>query len=192
MATADVVEDEAVEGVRQAREGDCLELQVETANDRVLAAPLDAVPVTDAYAVQAPAGPRLLVTRQDHPRGGFQIRVFAVGAESLSELVDDGRNPVVPFVATDTTPPTPVSAQCTDRGVRVLQAFAPGPPEDASDLSTGDNEVWRVNATTYDVTEAGASAGDIRRVGTSETLRDLREDVPEVTGNAMFEDCRVR
>ena len=61
-------------------------------------------PVTSAFAV-APSWSdgQLLVTRAEHPRGGYQLRIYAVDGESLTELTVDGQ-PLVPFVATDVAP----------------------------------------------------------------------------------------
>ena len=46
----------------------------------------------------------LLALRAEHPRGGFQVQVYAFD-DTLGEVTADGQ-PVVPFVATDTTAAT--------------------------------------------------------------------------------------
>ena len=50
----------------------------------------------------------------EHPRGGYQLRVYAADGEALTELEVDGQ-PLVPFVATDVAG-APVSVDCGDEG----------------------------------------------------------------------------
>jgi hypothetical protein len=77
--------------------------------------PADEPPVTSAFAI-APswADGQLLVTRSEHPRGGYQLRIFTLDGDDLTELTVDGQ-PLVPFVATDTSQPATTVA-CSDDG----------------------------------------------------------------------------
>src|SRR6188472_3726065 len=63
----------------------------------------------------------LLALRAEHPRGGFQVQVYAFD-DSLGEVTADGQ-PVVPFVATDTTGGY-LSVTCADGELVVRQAVA--------------------------------------------------------------------
>ena len=67
----------------------------------------------------------LLALRAEHPRGGFQVQVYAFD-DSLGEVTADGQ-PVVPFVATDTTGGY-LSVTCADGALVVRQAVAHEPP----------------------------------------------------------------
>ncbi len=85
----------------------------------------------------------LLVTRQDHPRGGYQLRVYAVGPGGLVELKDGGQ-PLVPFVATDTRPISS-TVDCHGGSIVVKQAVAkPGGR-------------WAIERTTYAVNGTAAT-----------------------------------
>ena len=71
--------------------GECADTLFARPERLPLLRPRDGPPVTSAFAVALP-GPdgQLLVTRADHPRGGFQLRVYAAGRRELAELEVDG------------------------------------------------------------------------------------------------------
>ncbi len=75
--------------------------------------------VTSAFAIAPPGrDSQLLVTRAEHPRGGYQLRVYAADGDALTELTVDGQ-PLVPFVATD-VPLGQARVDCTDDGFIVV------------------------------------------------------------------------
>ena len=75
--------------------------------------------MTDTFRIDVPglSGP-LVVTRQDHPRGGYQVRVFGADGTAFKELQVDGR-PLVPFIATD------VQEQCASLDSAVAKRGSP-------------------------------------------------------------------
>ncbi len=100
---------------------------------------------------------QLLVTRADHPRGGFQLRIYAAAPDQLEELEPDGRA-LLPFVATDVQE-HPWSIDCSDDGLVVTEAVAHEPP--------GVAAAWDIKQTTYAVdggtVTAGPTEGDRRQ-----------------------------
>jgi hypothetical protein len=100
--------------------GKCGDLLFAELGTGYVATPLsaDEPPVGSAFAI-APTWSegQLLVTRADHPRGGYQLRVYTVDGETLTELTVDG-NPPVPFVATDVTQGQ-ARVDCSDEGIVV-------------------------------------------------------------------------
>src|SRR3954469_11192662 len=57
----------------------------------------DEPPVTSSFAVDLKGHEgQLFVTKADHPRGGYQLRVYAAASGQLAELEKDGQ-PLVPF-----------------------------------------------------------------------------------------------
>src|SRR5690606_1417651 len=64
----------------------------------------------------------VVLTREDHARGGYQLHLYVDLGDGPRELTDVHHNPVIPFVATDTSPATPVSADCTKDGFAVTEA----------------------------------------------------------------------
>lgn len=140
------------------------------------------VPVTEAFAAQVPRGPRLLVTRQDVARGGYQLRVFAHVERGLEEVLDTGGNPLVPFVATDTSPPTPVALEC-EPGRLVLTEVVPGPSVEAG---------WEVRRRTFAVGEDGAALEEQTDLSPATAPGEqLLRRHPELRGNPVLEDCRA-
>jgi len=122
----------------------------------------------------------LLVTRDEHPRGGLRTRVYVGG--SATELTDPAGNPVVPFVATDTRPTSHVSVACVPGGLEVDVATPTVP--------SGVLVAWDIDRTTYRVDTAGAHVAGRERVGTSVPERTLRQDWPELARDRMFVGCR--
>ncbi|MBV9830773.1 MAG: hypothetical protein JOZ82_04200 [Marmoricola sp.] len=117
----------------------------------------------------------LLVTRQDHPRGGYQVRVFAVGPDGLVEL-KDGDQPLVPFVATDTRP-IPYTVDCRGGAIIVDQAVA----------KAGGR--WDIERTTYAVHGTTATKAGSQVV--ARTLSPAQADTRMTVGGAVFPSCRA-
>jgi hypothetical protein len=116
----------------------------------------------------------LLVTQQDHPRGGYQLHVFANGPDGLVEL-KNGDQPLVPFVATDTRP-IPYTVDCAKGSIIVDQAVAkPG-------------GTWDLRESTYSV-QGVTSASTASKV-VAGRLSPKRIDQLMPVGKAVFPSCR--
>jgi hypothetical protein len=116
----------------------------------------------------------LLVTRQDHPRGGYQLHVFAKGPDGLVELTDAGK-PLVPFVATDTRP-IPYTVDCHGDAIVVSEAVAK------------PSGTWDLSRTTYTV--AGSTATKSGQAVAAAGLSPKRIDQLMPVGKAVFPSCR--
>ncbi len=144
--------------------------------------PVDEPPVSSAFAVALPGRVgQLVVTRQDHPRGGFQTRVFALDADGLAQLEADGR-PLVPFVATDVQE-HPVSIDCGENLITVTEAVAHEPP--------GVMFAWDVKQTAYALQGVTVTAGPTREIADNVLPSQLKRRHPELARNAVFPSCRV-
>jgi hypothetical protein len=122
-----------------------------------------------------------VLTRQDHARGGYQLHLYVDLGGGPRELTDVHHNPVIPFVATDTSPATPVSADCTGDGFAVTEADPTTP--------RGVLFAWDVHRTSYQVD--GDRAVPLERVELHKSIPDatLRADSPELFSRAMFTHC---
>jgi len=130
IATVDLDGDGKGEAIKLTKSGGrCATLLFAKLGDRYVGTQLqqDQPPVSAAYGVNVPGHQgALLVTREDHPRGGFQLRLYAESNdEKLTELEVDGRS-LVPFVVLDVQE-HPLSVDCTKRGVVVTEAVAHEP-----------------------------------------------------------------
>ncbi|WP_123389937.1 hypothetical protein [Nocardioides aurantiacus] len=151
--------------------------------DGFLVAPVDdGLPVTAGFGVRLTGTDAdLLVTEQQHPRGGTRTRVYAAADGALAELVDPDGNPVVPFVATD-TPPAPVSVTCTGDGIAVTEAVAHEP--------AGVMFTWDVRRTTYAVTAGRAERTGSEEIADNVLPGQLRKRFPELARAEVLADCR--
>lgn len=122
----------------------------------------------------------LVLARQVHPRGGFQVHLLALSGRQLAELTTDRHAPVVPFVALDTE--APLSAGCARGAVTVTEARPTEPP--------GVMFAWDVFTTSYAVHGATVTAGPTRKVRTSVPDRELKRQRPDLFRHAMFAGCR--
>jgi hypothetical protein len=145
-------------------------------------APSTQVEGTRVAEVHVPGSAESLVlSRDDRGRGGYQLHLYAAPAGGFHEMTDVHHNPVIPFVATDTTPGTPVSADCTKDGFAVTVAQPTHP--------SGVMFAWDVWRTSYAV--SGDQAVPLRqeKVGTSVPDEQLRKDRPELFSRTMFAHC---
>jgi hypothetical protein len=136
----------------------------------------DATPVTSVFGVSLEGRKgHLVVTRQDNPRGGYQLHVFVLDGAKLSEL-QDGAQPLVPFVATDVRP---ISATVDCRGgtIVVNQAVA------------GAGGTWDVRRTTYAVDGNTATKSGSTVVASKVTPKKVDQLMP--AGSAVFPSCRA-
>ena len=122
-----------------------------------------------------------MVTRQDHPRGGFQTRVFAVAGDGLAQLEVEGR-PLVPFVATDVQE-HPVSIDCGDNLVTVTEAVAHEP--------AGVMFAWDIKQTTYALQGVTVTKEPTTEIADNVLPAQLKQRYPELEKNAVFPSCRV-
>jgi hypothetical protein len=132
--------------------------------------------------VDVPGSDRpVVLTREDHPRGGYQLHLYVELPGGPHELTDVHHNPVIPFVATDTRPGTPVSADCTKDGFAVTEAQPTKP--------AGVMFAWDVHRTSYSV--SGDQAVPLREVTLATSVPDeqLRRDMPELFSRSMFTHC---
>lgn len=140
-------------------------------------------PVRSAYAVQVPgATGQLVVTRSEHPRGGYQLRVYAPSGSRLVEL-RRGTEPLVPFVATDVQE-QPLSIDCRAGGFVVTQAVAHEPH--------GVIFAWDVRRTTYDLADdATLTAGPEKEIKDNVLPAQLTKEWPDLVGHTAFASCRT-
>ena len=117
----------------------------------------------------------LLALRAEHPRGGFQVQVYAFD-DALGEVTAAGQ-PVVPFVATDTTD-SYLSVTCADGALVVRQAVAHEPP--------GIVFAWDVRETRYAVDGLRATRGATREVADNVLDPQLGKEFPDVKHRRMF------
>jgi len=138
-------------------------------------------PVSSAFAVALPGQKsQLVVTKADHPRGGYQLRVYAAGTDKLVELLVDG-NPL-PFVATDVQE-NPWSIDCSSDGLVFTQAVAHEP--------AGIAPAWDIKQTTYAVDGTEVTAGPTKEIADNVLPQDLEAKYPDLVKHSAFESCRA-
>jgi hypothetical protein len=131
-------------------------------------------PITAAFGVTLTGHHgQLLVTQQNHPRGGYQLHVYALADKKLVELQDRG-NPLVPFVATDTRPIS-YAVNCEGGSIVVSQAVAK------------TNGRWDLRRTTFTVAGGTATKSDSGLVAGNLSARQADQLLP--AGAAVFPSC---
>lgn len=185
IATADLDGDGEGDVVKlTAMGGDCPNMIFARLADRYLSSPLPSgePPLTSAFGVEVPGREgHLLVTRQDHPRGGFQLRVHAAGDGTLVELETDGHS-LVPFVALDVQE-HPLSIDCTDGGVVVTEAVAHEP--------AGGMFAWDIKRTSYALEGTEITPGETVEIADNVLPNQLGAKYPELVRHAAFKSCRT-
>ncbi len=138
--------------------------------------------VREAFGVDLPGRQgSLLVTRQDHPRGGFQLRVFGLADNELTELeVDNGS--LVPFVALDVRE-HPWSIDCADGGVVFTEAVTHQP--------AGVTFAWDIRRTTYAVDGNEVKAGPTSEIADKVRQKQLTRKYPDLVRHIAFTSCRA-
>jgi hypothetical protein len=167
-----------------AADGDCANLLFAKVGERYVTTrvPVGEPVLAKAFAVDVPGHEgALLVTRQVHPRGGFQLRVYAAGKDDLVELKVDGHS-LVPFVALDVQE-HPLSIDCTDGGVVVTEAVAHEPH--------GVAFAWDIKRTSYTVDGTGVTAGETEEVADNVLPAQLEAKYPDLVKHTAFESCRA-
>ena len=185
ISTADLDGDGKREAVKlTAPDGDCANLLFAKVGAGFVHAqmPVGGPPLSKAFAVEVPGREgALLVTRQDHPRGGFQLRLYAAGPDGLVELKTDG-HPIVPFVALDVQE-HPLSVDCADGGVVLTEAVAHKPP--------GVNFAWDIHRTTYAVQDGEVTAGATEEIADNVLPAHLKAKYPDLVDYSAFKSCRA-
>jgi hypothetical protein len=185
VTTADLDGDGKRDAVKlTAPDGDCASLLFAELGEGFVHAqlPVGEPPLSKAFAVEVPGREgALLVTRQNHPRGGFQLRLYAAGQDGLVELKTDG-HPLVPFVALDVQE-HPLSIDCSDGGVVLTEAVAHKPP--------GVLATWDIQRTTYAVEGSAVTAGKTREIADNVLPGQLKTKYPELVGYDAFKGCRA-
>lgn len=123
----------------------------------------------------------VVMLTQQHPRGGFQARLYGYADGKLAELTV-GDNPVFPFVATD-APSDPLAATCVDGGFAVTQARAHTP--------IGVVPAWDVYRTTYKVAGNAVTKGATTEIADNVLEKDFQATYADLVDHALFESCRV-
>jgi hypothetical protein len=138
-------------------------------------------PVSTAFAVDPGSGSQLVVTRADHPRGGYQLRVYAAGTDKLVELTSGGQ-PLLPFVATDVQE-HPWSIDCSQDGLVFTEAVAHQP--------VGIVPAWDIEQTTYSLNGTTVTKDATTEVADNVLQQDLAAKYPDLVQHSSFESCRV-
>ncbi len=184
MATVDVDGDGRADAVRlTGADNDCPNVLFAKVAGGYLSAqlPVGAPLVTSVVGVDLEGRDgALVVTRQDHPRGGFQLRVFATGPDGLAELKSEGQ-PLVPFVATDVRE-QPLSVDCQGARVVVTEATAHSP--------AGVVPAWDVRQTAYSIDGSEVTNADVKEIADNVLDKQLGKRYPALTKYAVFPSCR--
>ncbi len=176
-AKVDLDGDGKPEDVHASATGKCPgAVATEIGGDMVSAPIEDQTPVTSLFGVSLDGRKgQLAVTRQDQPRGGYQLRVYALDGKQLTEL-KDGDQPLVPFVATDVRPIS-ATVDCRDGDIVVTQAVA------------GSGGTWDVRRTTYTVDGGTATKSGTTVAASNVTPKQVDRLMP--AGAAVFPSCRA-
>jgi hypothetical protein len=185
LATVDLDGDGQGEAVRlTASQGRCANLLFAKLGDRYVTAqaPAGQPALSTAYGVEVPGHQgELLVTREDHPRGGFQLRLYAAGdGDELTELKVDGQA-LVPFVALDVQE-HPLSVDCTDGGVVVTEAVPHEPP--------GVAFAWDIKRTSYAIDGTKVTPGPTEEIADNVLPAQLKAKYPDLVRYSAFKSCR--
>jgi hypothetical protein len=183
IATVDLDGDGTDDAVRMtAPGGECGDTVFARLSSGYVSAPAnDGPPVTNAFGVQLPGRTgQLLVTKSDHPRGGYQLRLYAAVPSGLTEVQVDG-HPLVPFVATDVQE-HPFSIECADGGLVLTEAVAHEP--------IGVVPAWDIKRTTYVVDGTSVQKGTTAEVADNVLTNQLAAKYPDLVKHAAFTTCR--
>lgn len=136
----------------------------------------------DLQAVQIPGRTgEVLLVEQQHPRGGFQARLYGYADGNLAELTVDGE-PIFPFVATDVLE-SPLSARCAPGGFEVTEARAHEP--------VGVVHAWDIDRTSYSVDGNTVTKGATTEIADNVLDEDLSKKYSDLVHYRLFENCRV-
>ncbi len=183
VVSADLDGDGTPEAVKlTAAGGDCPSMLFAKVGEGYVAssAPIEP-PLTTAFAVDPGSGGQLVVTKSTHPRGGYQLRVYAAGTDDLAELQTDGQS-LLPFVATDVQE-HPWSVDCSADGLVFTEAVAHEP--------VGIAPAWDIKQTTYAVDGTTVTAGPTKEIADNVLPKELGAKYPDLVQHSAFESCRA-
>lgn len=166
-----------------AARGSCANTLVAHVGGRFASLPLRSTRVTPTTVtlVQVPGRRGLLVSaRESHPRGGFQLHLYAYGGHRLVELTTPSGAPLVPFVSSDTDP-TPLSTSCGHGTVIVDQGVPHEPP--------GIAFAWDIHRTVYTVSGTRVTSQRGREIAASVLPALLPKRFPALAHHVFFRDC---
>jgi hypothetical protein len=166
-----------------AARGQCGNTLVAHVGGRFASLPLRSARLTPTSVtlVKVPGRRGLLVAaRESHPRGGFQLHLFAYAGHHLAELTTPSGAPIVPFVSSDTDP-TPLSTSC-GRGTVVVDQGVPHEPP-------GIAFAWDIHRTVYTVSGARVSGARGRELAASVLPALLPKRFPDLAHHVFFRDC---
>jgi hypothetical protein len=138
-------------------------------------------PVSSAFAVDPGSGGQLVVMKADHPRGGYQLRVYAADSDKLVELKPDGKT-LLPFVATDVQE-HPWSIDCSADGLVFTEAVAHEP--------VGIAPAWDIKQTTYTLDGTTLTKGTTEEVADNVLPNELDQKYPDLVKHSAFKSCRA-
>ncbi len=143
-------------------------------------APADEPPVSATFEISVPGLPNpLLVTKQAHPRGGFQLRVFSPEGSTWTELQVDGHS-LIPFVATDVQE-QPLTVDCADGSIVITKAVAHKP--------AGVAFAWDIQQTSYAVEGGQVTAGETKEIADNVLPQQLKAKYPGLVKHEAFKSC---
>ena len=123
----------------------------------------------------------LVLVEQQHPRGGFEAKLFGYADGALEQLTVEDK-PIFGFIATDVmTNPTAVT--CTDDGFTVTRARAHEP--------IGVMPAWDIDRTTYTVDGNHVTRGPTTEIADNVLDRRLQRDPTDLVNYPFFEYCRA-
>lgn len=165
--------------------GSCGNTLFVKSGDGILSLSLDDVTLSteDSSVIRIPGRKGdIVVARQAHPRGGFQLHLYAVADGRLGEVLADGE-PVIRFVATDSSQGTPLTAECVDGGFTITAAVAHEP---IGVLFAWD--LWRSEVTLEGNTATVTGPTEIKD---NVLPQQLEQDYATLAKNEFFADCTV-
>jgi hypothetical protein len=183
LVSADLDGDGSPEDVKLTTPGgDCSSTVFAKLGDGYVATAVPTGPaVTSAFVVDPGSGGQLVVTKADHPRGGYQLRVYAAGTDELVELKSDGQS-LLPFVATDVQE-HPWSIDCSADGLVFTEAVAHEPP--------GVAPAWDIKQMTYTLDGTTLTKGPTKEIADNVLPKDLDAKYPELAKHSAFASCRA-
>jgi hypothetical protein len=181
---ADLDGDGRPEALSYVDNPDCRALHAEVGGRR-LSAPVTggmALRQGELQAVQIPGRTgQLLLVKQQHPRGGFQARLFGYADGTFEELHAEGK-PIFDFIATDVLT-TPTAVECLSNGFAVTQARRHQP--------IGVVPAWDVYRTAYVVDGNAVTKGATSEVADNVLDAALQRQYGALVDYDFFGTCLV-
>jgi hypothetical protein len=183
MVSADLDGDGTPEAVKLTQPGgDCSTTLFAELGEGYVATTIAAdPPVSSSFAVDPGSGGQLVVTKAPHPRGGYQLRVYAADTDELVELKSDGQA-LLPFVALDVEE-HPWSIDCSSDGLVFTEAVAHEP--------VGVAAAWDIKQTTYTLDGTTLTKGATKEIADNVLPQNLDAKYPDLARHSAFKSCRA-